>query len=125
MECAQDTVVLIIRVHSRLNGEFPFHLECSTFRNMDKDRVVEILGNIAVLLDLNGENPFKSRAYVNAARALEGVSEPLELLIAEKRLAGIRGIGESLHKKIEELITTGKLTYYEELKAATPPGLVA
>lgn len=91
---------------------------------MDKDRVVEILGNIAVLLDLKGENPFKSRAYVNAARALESLSEPLDKVIAEKRLAGIRGIGESLQKKIEELVTTGTLVYYEQLKAATPPGLV-
>jgi DNA polymerase (family 10) len=91
---------------------------------MDKDRVVEILGNIAVLLDLKGENPFKSRAYVNAARALENLSEPLEKVIAENRLAGVKGIGESLQKKIEELATTGRLTYYEELKAATPPGLV-
>lgn len=91
---------------------------------MDKDRVVEILGNIAVLLDLKGENPFKSRAYVNAARALESLGEPLEELIAQKRLAEVKGIGESLQKKIEELVTTGKLAYYEELKAATPPGLV-
>lgn len=91
---------------------------------MDKDRVVEILGNIAVLLDLKGENPFKSRAYVNAARALESVAEPLQELVAQKRLAEVKGIGESLQKKIEELVTTGKLTYYEELKAATPPGLV-
>lgn len=85
---------------------------------------MEILGNIAVLLDLKGENPFKSRAYVNAARALENLSEPLEKVIAENRLAGVKGIGESLQKKIEELATTGRLTYYEELKAATPPGLV-
>jgi DNA polymerase (family 10) len=91
---------------------------------MDKDRVVEILGNIAVLLDLKGENPFKSRAYVNAARALESLGEPLDKVLAEKRLAGTRGIGESLQKKIEELATTGRLAYYEELKAATPPGLV-
>src|SRR2546426_47693 len=92
---------------------------------MDKEQVAKILVNIATLLDLKGENPFKSRAYVNAARALEGMSEPLETLITEERLAGIRGIGDSIAKKVAELVTTGKLTYYEELKAATPPGLVA
>jgi DNA polymerase (family X) len=92
---------------------------------MDRDQVVEVLGNIAVLLELKGENPFKARAYLTAVRALESVSQPLDKLIAENRLSEISGIGESIQKKIEELVTTGKLAYYEELKAATPPGLVA
>src|ERR1700730_8483447 len=92
---------------------------------MDKDQVAEILNEIAVLLELKGENPFKSRAYVNAARALEGLGEPLDKLVSGNRLADIKGIGEALQKKITELVTTGRLAYYEELKAATPPGLVA
>jgi DNA polymerase (family 10) len=92
---------------------------------MDKAQVAEILAHIAILLELKGENPFKSRAYVNAARALEELSEPLEKIIAEDRLGEVKGIGEALQKKITELVTTGKLVYYEELKAATPPGLVA
>ncbi len=91
---------------------------------MDRDQVAQILSEIAVLLDLKGENPFKSRAYVNAARALEGMDEAFEKVVAENRLAEIRGIGESIAKKISELLTTGKLQYYEELKAATPPGLL-
>lgn len=92
---------------------------------MDKDQVAVILGDIAVLLELKGENPFKSRAYINAARTLESLSEPLEKLVAENRLGDLQGIGEALQKKITELVTTGRLAYYEELKAATPPGLVA
>src|SRR5437016_393926 len=92
---------------------------------MDKEQVAKILVNVATLLDLKGENPFKSRAYVNAARALEEMSEPLDKVIAEERLDQVNGIGESIQKKICELITTGKLAYYEELSAATPPGLVA
>ena len=91
---------------------------------MDKDQIAQVLNNIATLLELKGENPFKSRAYLNAARALESVSEPLDKLIAEQRLAEVKGIGESIQKKIGELMSTGKLAYYEELKAATPPGLV-
>src|SRR5438477_1154405 len=91
---------------------------------MDKDQVAAVFVNIATLLDLKGENPFKSRAYLNAARALEGISEPLDKVIAEERLASVKGIGESIQKKICELVTTGKLAYYEELRAATPPGLV-
>lgn len=92
---------------------------------MDKDQVTRVLADIAVLLELKGENPFKARAYVNAARALENLGEPLDKVIAEDRLGDIQGIGEALRKKITELVTTGKLAYYDELKAATPPGLVA
>jgi DNA polymerase (family 10) len=83
------------------------------------------LVNIATLLELKGENPFKTRAYLNAARTIETLSEPLDKVVAEARLADIKGIGDALQKKITELVTTGRLQYYEELKAATPPGLVA
>jgi DNA polymerase (family X) len=90
---------------------------------MDKDQVAEILSEIGVLLELKGENPFKTRAYANAARALETLGEPLERVIAEDRLGSIKGIGEALQKKITELATTGKLAYYDDLKASIPPGL--
>jgi len=91
---------------------------------MDKDQVAEILSEIGTLLELKGENPFKTRAYANAARMLEGLSEPLERIIAENRLAELKGIGEALQKKITELVITGKLAYYEELKISIPSGLV-
>ena len=91
---------------------------------MDKNSVAEILAEIAVLLELKGENPFKSRAYASAARTLEGLAEPLQTLVAESRLAEIKGIGEALQEKITTLITTGRLPYYEELKASVPPGLL-
>ena len=91
---------------------------------MDKDKVAEILMEIGVLLELKGENPFKTRAYVNAARTVEGLREPLATLVAEKRLGEIKGIGEALEQKITELVETGKLKYYDELKASIPPGLI-
>ena len=91
---------------------------------MDKDQVAEILSEIGTLLELKGENPFKTRAYANAARMLEGLSEPLERIIAENRLTELKGIGEALQKKITELVITGKLAYYEELKISIPSGLV-
>ncbi len=91
---------------------------------MDKDRVAEILTEIGTLLELKGENPFKTRAYSNAARAIEGLTEPLDKVVAESRLGEIKGIGEGLQKKISELVTTGKLDYYEALKASVPAGLV-
>jgi DNA polymerase (family 10) len=92
---------------------------------MDKDQVAEILVEIGTLLELKGENPFKTRAYANGARALEALSEPLEKVVAEDRLGTIKGIGEGLQKKITELVTTGRLVYYEELKSSLPPGLTA
>ena len=92
---------------------------------MDKGQVAEVLVSIATLLELKGENPFKTRAYQNAARTIETLSEPLGKLIAESRLGEVKGIGEALQQKITELVTTGRLQYYEDLKAATPPGLIA
>lgn len=90
---------------------------------MDKDQLADILTDIATLLELKGENPFKSRAYQNAARAIGTLEEPLEKLIAENRLAEVPGIGEAINKKVVELVNSGKLAYYEELKASIPPGL--
>src|SRR5208282_6210622 len=92
--------------------------------SMDKDKVAEILMEIGTLLELKGENPFKTRAYANAARTLEGLNEPLPKLVAEKRLGEIKGIGEALEQKITELVETGKLKYYDELKASLAPGLM-
>src|SRR5580765_5188794 len=92
---------------------------------MDKDQVAEILVQIGTLLELKGENPFKTRAYLNAARAIETTSEPLAKIISENRLGEIKGIGDALQKKITELVTTGKLPYYDDLKASVPAGLVA
>ena len=66
---------------------------------MDKDQVAEVLVNIATLLELKGENPFKTRAYQNAARTIETLSEPLDKLVAEARLAELKGIGEALQQK--------------------------
>src|SRR6185369_12668236 len=91
---------------------------------MDKDKVAEILVEIGTLLELKGENPFKTRAYANAARTLEGLGEPLAKLVAEKRLGEIKGIGEALELKITELVETGELKYYVELKASIAPSLV-
>jgi DNA polymerase (family 10) len=91
---------------------------------MDKGQIAEVLAEIGTMLELKGEVVFKTRAYANAARTLEGLNEPIEKLIAENRLGEVKGIGEALQKKITELATTGKLAYYDELKASIPPGLL-
>src|SRR5271154_584322 len=91
---------------------------------MDKNKIAEILVEIGVLLELKGENPFKTRAYANAARMIENLPEPLEKLVSEKRLGEIKGIGEALEQKITELVETGKLKYYDELKKSIPRGFL-
>lgn len=90
---------------------------------ISKKEVVTLLEEIGTLLELQGENPFKSRAYYQAARSLESVDEDLAVLIDEGRLSEVKGIGAALNKKITELVTTGSLDYYEKLKAHTPLGL--
>ena len=92
---------------------------------MDKEEVAAVLSEIGTLLELKGENPFKTRAYHNAARVLEGLTEPLEKIVAEHRLGELKGFGEALQEKVTRLVTTGKLPYHDELKASLPPGLPA
>lgn len=91
---------------------------------MTKNEIADVLNEIAVLLDLKGENPFKIRAYQTGARVLESMEEDLDKVIAEERLGTIKGIGDALVKKITVLHQTGHLPFYDELVASVPPGLV-
>ncbi|WP_434655543.1 DNA polymerase/3'-5' exonuclease PolX [Thermoanaerobacterium thermosaccharolyticum] len=91
---------------------------------MDKKTVINILNEIGLLLELKGENPFKSRAYYNAARTIEVLDDDIDALVKDNRLKDVKGIGDALNKKITELITTGRLEYYENLRASIPEGLI-
>ncbi|MCH7923647.1 MAG: histidinol-phosphatase, partial [Nitrospinae bacterium] len=90
---------------------------------VDKDRVVAVLEEMAVILELKGENPFKVRAYANAARTLAATAEPLEDLVASGRLGELKGFGEAITEKVTALVTTGRLSAYEEMRASLPEGL--
>jgi DNA polymerase (family 10) len=92
---------------------------------MQTERIAQIIDEMGTLLEVRGENPFRCRAYHNAAQALKGLPSDLSEMIRDGRLAEVPGIGETMHKKIVELETTGRLAAYEELRRATPPGLVA
>ncbi len=91
---------------------------------MDKAEVAAILDEIAVLLELRGENPFRARAYATAGRTIAQLEVNLADVVAAGTLDEIPGIGETLRDKITTLVTTGKLPFYEDLKAKTPPGLL-
>lgn len=85
--------------------------------------IAGIFEEIADLLEILGENPFKVRAYRKAARVLENFYLEAEKLVKESRLKEIPGIGAALAAKIKELVETGQLRYYESLKQKVPPGL--
>jgi len=86
----------------------------------DKSTIIETLENIARLLELKGENPFKVRAYANAVRVLETAPLSGSELTDVERLASLDGIGKAIAEKIALLAGTGKLAFYEELRAEFP-----
>ena len=92
---------------------------------MNKSEIAAVLTDIATLLELKGENPFKTRAYQSGARLIESLSEEE---IAQRVKAGtleeVKGLGEALAQKITELHTTGRLEFYEKLRSSIPAGLV-
>lgn len=89
---------------------------------MDNKAVSTILQEMALLLELKGENPFKVKAYSNAARSIEILEDDLDRVIREGQLKEIKGIGETLAHQITELVNTGKLQVHEDLKSSVPPG---
>ena len=91
---------------------------------MDKKHVAAVLEEIAALLELQGENPFKSRAYLTAARAIEAAEREPPDLVETGALKSVKGIGEALAEKITELVRTGRMRYHEEQRAKLPPGLL-
>jgi DNA polymerase (family 10) len=91
---------------------------------MDKHDLSRIFNEIGLLLELKGENPFKTRAYYNAARTIENLTEDLAEIIEEGRVSELPGFGAALIKKVEEWSRTGTIEYYENLKDTTPPGLL-
>jgi DNA polymerase (family 10) len=91
---------------------------------MDKKAVAALLEELGVLLEIKGESPFKTLAYIKAARALLAQTGELDEIVSETGLKGIKGIGEGIRERILELHKTGKLAYYEEVKASIPPGLI-
>lgn len=91
---------------------------------MDKGEISDVLGEIATLLELKGENPFKIRAYQSGQRALDTLEEDLGTLVEEDRLGDIKGFGKALTEKIATLYRDEPLPFYDDLKASVEPGLI-
>ena len=90
---------------------------------MDNYSIADSFSLLAKLMDIHGENSFKSKSYASAAFAIEKLQVQISELPVEK-ISGLKGIGSSSAQKIEELLKTGKLKILEELIQKTPPGVL-
>jgi len=91
---------------------------------MEKNQIIENLNTIAQLMELDGENPFKVRAFLNAARVLESEARDLSTLVKTGELSNLQGIGKSLTEAITEMVQKNKSTPLMELQKKFPAGLV-
>jgi DNA polymerase (family 10) len=91
---------------------------------MTKNEVAQALEEIATLMELRDENPFKIRAYANAARSIETFGGNIPDLQDTEALAKIPGIGKSIAEKIKELAATGSIKYLEELRSHFPAAIL-
>lgn len=93
---------------------------------MENTDIAQVFEEIADLLEVKGENPFRIRSYRNAAMVVEGYPESFRTLFekGEENLKGIHGIGDSTREKIVEMITTGRCKFHDELLKEIPPGIL-
>ena len=91
--------------------------------DVTRDTLVSTLEEIALLLELKGENPFKTRAYRKGAEIVQNFDGDIVARATDDDLKGIKGIGDALQQKLHELASTGRLEYYENLRGEFPPTL--
>ena len=85
-----------------------------------REKIVTILNQIALILEIKGENAFKIRAYKNGSEVIENYGDDIIQVTKDGKLGELKGIGKALASKIEEIVETGKLTYFDELKLEFP-----
>ena len=91
---------------------------------MDKTGVARALDQMAAILELKGENPFRIRAFRTAGRTIAGLSSDLDHAIADGSLAATKGIGPALLQIVTELARTNRSEVYDSLHEEVSPGLV-
>jgi len=91
---------------------------------MDKKEISHILEEMGTMMEIKGENPFKIRAYLNAARIINSVESDFEEIVTSGTLGNIKGIGKGLSEKITTLMQTGNLEEYNEIKSSIPSELL-
>jgi DNA polymerase (family 10) len=92
---------------------------------MDPQVAAHRLNEIALLLEVRGENPFKSRAFATAARTVQGLDdEDIAPLVRSRAIADLPGIGATTFAVLADLVETGDSGYLDQLRESTPEGLV-
>ncbi len=91
---------------------------------MQNSEIAQLFHEVADLLEIQGENPFRVRAYRRAAESLEALSEGVATIAARGELEKIQGIGKDLATKIKEVLDTGRIRYLEDLRKEIPAGVV-
>ena len=92
---------------------------------MTNGEIAERFGTIVSLLQMKGEKSFTVRAYQRAERTIERFPRDMDAMVAEgDDLTKIPGVGKAISEKITELVTTGKVSYLERLKAEFPDGVL-
>ncbi|MGD8971613.1 MAG: nucleotidyltransferase domain-containing protein, partial [Desulfobacterales bacterium] len=91
---------------------------------IQNNEIADYFTKVADFLEIEGANPFRVRAYRNAAQTITGLAHSIaELIAAESDLTQLSGIGKELDEKIREIVRTGRLAKLEELENRLPPGL--
>ncbi len=91
---------------------------------MDKKQIASILDEMGIFFELKGENPFKCRAFHNAARIVESLTEDVASLVSSGGILEVKGIGEHLAGVVSELVTNGSSSEYAKVKSSLPAGLL-
>src|SRR3989338_1513679 len=91
---------------------------------MNNQKIADIFDDIADILEFKQDNVFKIRAYQKAAQNLRAMSEDVSKYAQSHTLTTLPGIGKDLAGKINEILKTGTLKSYEELKKSVPKGLL-
>jgi DNA polymerase (family X) len=91
---------------------------------MTKNEIADALEEMGTLLELQGANPFKSRAFHNAARAIEGLPEDIAEIVKEGKLREVKGIGEGIARIITDFVKNGSSNDYVELRSSVPDGVL-
>ncbi|HST05049.1 MAG TPA: DNA polymerase/3'-5' exonuclease PolX [Chloroflexia bacterium] len=100
----------------------PMNSEAQKFTNATFARIFYEIG---AMMELKGESPFKVRAYRTASETFANLHEDLKQIWREGRVDSLQGVGKAISDKVDELMTTGQLRFYDKLRTEVPPSLIA
>lgn len=93
-------------------------------KKTDKSEIARVFDDIADMLEIQDEDIFRIRAFRRAANSIRSMTEDINRVSAEGRLTRLPAIGKGMAERIDEMLRTGRLAYYEQLKEKIPPRLL-